>query len=81
MIEYSNLVEKITLQIGSFLSKTSGGVLIVDYGEFRPGKNTLRAIKDHYLIDTLFNEIGQFDLTADVDFSMIARNINLQGTS
>lgn len=46
--------------------------LIIDYGQYGPSTGSLRAIKNHRVLNSLFENIGDVDLSADVDFRAIA---------
>jgi NADH dehydrogenase [ubiquinone] 1 alpha subcomplex assembly factor 7 len=55
------------------IARHSGAALVVDYGYAEPdGKPTLQAVADHRYADVLANP-GEADLTALVDFGMLAR--------
>lgn len=42
--------------------------LIIDYGQRTPPSFSLRAIRDHHIVPSMFDSIGKADLSADVDF-------------
>ena len=55
------------------LVATGGAALLIDYGGNLPaGRSTLRGIKGHALADPL-GEIGETDLSVDVDFVLLGR--------
>lgn len=54
----------------NILSSTKGGGLIIDYGKNSYSSNSLRAIQDHKF-KGLFDNIGEADLSVDVDFSLL----------
>lgn len=45
----------------------NGSILIMDYGHYGESKDTFRAFKDHKIVD-VFENLGECDLTYDVDF-------------
>jgi NADH dehydrogenase [ubiquinone] 1 alpha subcomplex assembly factor 7 len=59
--------------IGEAVRKGGGAALIIDYGHEGPGYgNTLRAVRRHAHDDVLAAP-GEADLSADVDFSLLAQ--------
>lgn len=58
--------------LASFLQECGGFALIADYGHSGDKGDTFRAFKDHKQLDPLETP-GDADLTADVDFSSIAK--------
>ena len=64
-----------TQEICSLIELTKGAALIVDYGEDHAFSNSFRGIKDHKIIKdwpTIFDNIGELDLTAYVNFKQIS---------
>ena len=72
MIETSPAASAVMGEIADRLQKQGGAALIIDYGalELRAG-STLQAIRSHEKVD-VFDHPGQADLTAHVDFEMLA---------
>jgi NADH dehydrogenase [ubiquinone] 1 alpha subcomplex assembly factor 7 len=69
----------ITSQVTERINKTNGCFLICDYGyddvtNVQKVKDTFRAFKDHKIWDPL-KEPGSADLTADVDFGYIRKQV------
>nr|XP_039247764.1 protein arginine methyltransferase NDUFAF7, mitochondrial-like [Styela clava] len=60
--------------IAKQIEKNGGAGLIIDYGHTGEKEDTLRSFKDHKLND-IFDNIGDADLTADVDFRFLLDNI------
>lgn len=56
--------------ICDLVKKHSGAGLIMDYGNFGPASNSLRAIKNHKFVD-VFTSFGESDLSSDVDFRLL----------
>lgn len=59
----------------SFSNDSPGSLLVIDYGDDNPRKQTLRAIKNHMFVNPLENP-GECDLTADVDFSYLSKCVH-----
>lgn len=57
--------------LGRRINDHGGTAMIIDYGDWRSLGDTLQALKDHAPVDPLANT-GQADLTAHVDFEMLA---------
>ena len=60
-----------TQEISALIELTQGAALIVDYGENHAFSNSFRGIKDHKIIKdwpTIFENVGELDLTAYVNF-------------
>ena len=66
--------------ISARLQKYNGSMLVLDYGHNGLCKDTFRAFKDHKLIDDVFHQVGECDLTVDVDFSFL-KHIALKSNS
>ena len=61
-------LEKITKKI----SKLKGCILLIDYGYFKPNnQNTLQSVMRHKK-NNLFNNLGKADVTAHVNFKLLA---------
>lgn len=65
--ESARYVEIITQRI----QKYNGSMLIIDYGHNGVCKDTFRAFKNHKLVENVFQDLGECDLTVDVDFSFL----------
>ncbi|WVF70972.1 hypothetical protein IAT40_005768 [Kwoniella sp. CBS 6097] len=64
---------------GSGGNRTGGGCgLVVDYGGDKTYSSSFRAFKDHKIVD-VFDDPGNADLTANVDFAYLRES--LEGTS
>ena len=64
-----------TQEICSLIELTKGAAVIVDYGEDHAFSNSFRGIKDHKVIKdwpTIFDYIGEIDLTSYVNFKQIS---------
>ena len=60
-------LEKMTKKI----SKLNGGILLIDYGYFKPNNNnTLQSVMRHKK-NNLFSNLGQADITSLVNFSLL----------
>ena len=82
-IEVSPETGSICQKIAKNISEYSGAALFADYGHFGHKEDTLRAFKQHSLVDVL-SDVGDCDITADVDFKYISDcvreyNINTSG--
>ena len=63
----------IAREIGSRIARHGGAALIVDYGSPVQGwGDTLQAVRDHKKV-SVFDRPGETDLTAHVDFTVLAR--------
>jgi NADH dehydrogenase [ubiquinone] 1 alpha subcomplex assembly factor 7 len=60
------------------ISETGGAALIVDYGDWRSLGDTLQALRGHQTSDPL-SAPGQADLTAHVDFEVLASAAQASG--
>lgn len=67
----------IVSEIAERIEKDGGFGLLVDYGHSGEKTDTFRAFKKHTLHDPL-SEPGMADLTADVNFSYLQKNISSQ---
>lgn len=61
-------------EIGRRIETDGGFALIVDYGHSGEKTDTFRAFKNHKLVNPLYQP-GSADLTADVNFSYLMKNI------
>jgi NADH dehydrogenase [ubiquinone] 1 alpha subcomplex assembly factor 7 len=48
----------------------NGSALLIDYGHNGLQKDTLRAFREHRIVD-IFEKPGECDLTCDVDFAFL----------
>ena len=70
-IEVSPDSQSAMAQICKTLHSNSGVALVIDYGDFGPASNSLRAIRNHKFVP-IFESAGECDLSADVDFRMLS---------
>lgn len=68
--EFSFEAWNIATFLNKIVSATKGGGLIIDYGKESFSSNSLRAIGDHKF-KGIFDNIGEVDLSVDVDFSAL----------
>jgi NADH dehydrogenase [ubiquinone] 1 alpha subcomplex assembly factor 7 len=64
-----------TQNIAAIVEFTKGAALIIDYGEDHAFSNSFRGIKDHKLVKewpAIFENVGELDLTAYVNFKQIS---------
>ncbi len=72
VFEVSPAVEHVTQALAARLATDGGAALLIDYGHDSPGLgDTLQAVKGHSYADPLTTP-GECDLTAHVDFAMVA---------
>ncbi|KAF8121754.1 S-adenosyl-L-methionine-dependent methyltransferase [Boletus edulis] len=78
-IEVSGASIKVARQIAELLSSShsdsehdsgSGCALVIDYGAEKAVGNSLRAFKEHEIVD-VFHRPGECDVTANVDFALL----------
>ncbi|KAG8213262.1 S-adenosyl-L-methionine-dependent methyltransferase [Butyriboletus roseoflavus] len=74
-IEVSGASVKVARQIAELLSPSKGRdgggcALIIDYGAEKAVGNSLRAFKEHEIVD-VFHRPGECDVTANVDFALL----------
>jgi NADH dehydrogenase [ubiquinone] 1 alpha subcomplex assembly factor 7 len=62
----------LTEDIAHRIATSGGGALFIDYGYNHASGDSVRAIKDHEFVNML-TDPGMADLSADVDFSSLAR--------
>ncbi|WWC68354.1 uncharacterized protein I206_102279 [Kwoniella pini CBS 10737] len=80
-IEVSQDSFKIMRRIGELLGKGKGGCgVVVDYGGDRSYGQSFRAFKGHKIVD-VFDDPGNADLTANVDFAYLRESLAGTGTS
>lgn len=71
--EYSATSDAIYQSIAQLLSRTGGLFVAVDYGQQEfDGSLTIRAIRKHRVLGHFLDQAGQADLSADVDFGLMA---------
>ena len=71
VVEVSALGESIASQIAQVLKTRGGAALIVDYGEWHGGGDTLQAVRGHKSVSAL-DDPGTADLTTHVAFDRLA---------
>ncbi len=64
--------ETVAREIGARIAERGGAALIVDYGDWRSLGDTLQAVAGHMTAGP-FDAPGEADLTAHVDFELLAR--------
>ncbi len=72
LVEVSPDAPTIARPIGQRIENHGGAALIIDYGDWRSLGDTLQALHRHERANPLEN-IGESDLTAHVDFEVLAR--------
>ncbi len=73
IVETCPALPAITAQISARIADNGGAALIIDYGDWHSLGDTLQALKDHAPTDP-FDAPGTADITAHVDFEVIAQN-------
>lgn len=71
-IETSKNSGRIVRDIAERIAESGGVALIIDYGEKESTELTFRAFREQQQVDP-FQDLGQCDLTADVDFGFLQR--------
>lgn len=83
LIETSEISETIAAEIGEQLRARGGAALIIDYGydatmrSRAGGVDTIQAMRDHNFVNP-FDDPGEADLTAHVDFDALASAANVR---
>ena len=76
IFEFCPMAHEIVRQINQRLQTDGGAALIIDYGHPKTAVGeTLQAVKNHQF-HNLFDDPGEADLTAHVDFQSLARSSN-----
>lgn len=71
IVEVSPAAATVALALANRIARQGGAALIIDYGYEGPvAKDTLQAVRGHKHADP-FTEVGESDLTAHVDFTLI----------
>ncbi|KYH12622.1 class I SAM-dependent methyltransferase [Neorickettsia sp. 179522] len=77
IIEISSLGRQIASSILARIAKYGGSGLVIDYGHATcTRRNTVQAVKGHRFID-IFENIGESDITHEVDFSSLFPSFKL----
>jgi NADH dehydrogenase [ubiquinone] 1 alpha subcomplex assembly factor 7 len=71
IVEYCPAAAAIIAEIGARIAGHGGAALILDYGDWHMSGDTFQALKSNAFADP-FAAPGEADLTAHVDFSMLA---------
>ena len=72
-VEYSPLSIIYLKKISRLINNNSGGILILDYGNFQDKMfNTLKTIKKHKF-ENIFENFGNSDITYDLNFNLIKK--------
>lgn len=81
-IEVSDTVVKAARSIAELIMQDSvgGSALVVDYGAEHATGNSLRAFKEHKIVD-IFHRPGECDITANVDFALLKESLGHDVTS
>ncbi|XXQ36379.1 Protein arginine methyltransferase NDUFAF7 [Plasmodiophora brassicae] len=77
-IEVSPEVQLAVEQISSRVVMQKGAALLVDYGQDRPSRQSVRGVRNHEFVPFLESP-GQVDVTGDVDFSMVRKVARVWG--
>lgn len=73
IFEVGEPAQAIAARLGQRLVDGGGAALVIDYGHAASGiGDTLQAVRDHRMVP-VFDEPGESDLTAHVDFETLAR--------
>ena len=70
-IEISYESWRLAKELNNLLLNSKGGGLVIDYGKNDYSSDSLRAIGDHKFKE-LFDNVGNVDLSVDVDFSLLS---------
>lgn len=75
-IEVSGVVVKTARSIAELIAhdRAGGCALVIDYGAEHAAGNSLRAFKDHKIVD-IFHRPGECDITANVDFALLKESL------
>lgn len=79
MVEICTAGQSIATDISRRVAHHGGAALIIDYGDWRSLGDTLQALHKHKAVDPL-DQIGNADITAHVDFEMLADAISDGGS-
>ncbi|KAI6123548.1 S-adenosyl-L-methionine-dependent methyltransferase [Pisolithus croceorrhizus] len=81
-IEVSDTVVKTARSIADLIAqdRVGGCALVVDYGAEHAAGNSLRAFKEHRIVD-IFHRPGECDITANVDFALLKESLGHDITS
>ena len=74
-VELAPDVADVTKQLAERIKTSGGAALIVDYGQNSSASDSLRGIANHSVVNPL-SKPGECDLSADVDFSLVASEAN-----
>jgi NADH dehydrogenase [ubiquinone] 1 alpha subcomplex assembly factor 7 len=66
-------------QLARLLKQGGGAALVVDYGQWGPAANSLRAIVEHKFVEPMEQPAGEADLSVDVDFRYISNAARKEG--
>jgi len=78
-IEYSELGFNYLKEISKIIKKSSGGLLVIDYGDNnKKMKNTLKGVSNHKFANILKN-IGNTDITHNINFNLFKKFIEQMG--
>lgn len=72
IVETCEAARGIAAELGARISNNGGSALIIDYGDWRSLGDTFQALKSHKTVSP-FEDPGQADLTAHVDFETLAQ--------
>lgn len=78
LIEICEAAPLITAQVAARIARHGGVALMIDYGDWSSLGDTFQALKAHQTVDPLA-EPGEADLTAHVDFEVLARSARAAG--
>ncbi|ODO12043.1 hypothetical protein I350_00827 [Cryptococcus amylolentus CBS 6273] len=75
-VEVSQDSYKIMRQLGEIVNQGKGGCgLVIDYGAHKASYNSFRAFRKHEIVD-VFQDPGNCDLTANVDFAYLGESLS-----
>ena len=78
-IEYSELGFNYLKEISKIIKKSSGGLLVIDYGNNnKKMKNTLKGVSNHKFANILKN-VGNTDITHNINFNLFKKFIEQMG--
>ena len=72
LVETCEAAPRIVQDISTRIARHGGAALLIDYGDWRSLGDTLQALQNHAPVDPLATP-GQADLTAHVDFEVLAQ--------
>lgn len=81
-VEVSPEMQRVAAWMKEHMLRASPSLsLIVDYGQNHTPQSSLRAIKDHRLLNSPLEDLGECDLSVDVDFKMLTETFRPELTT